>query len=131
MRVLKELLFPSLCHRCKNPSKDFLCPTCQIGFELAEVVDGDRAELFSAGMDFIYSKRREYQELIISCAIVQLSRLQWNYHTIYCEPELIYLKKALEKKIPTRGRRPLYLIHCRENPILLAPIKKHSKILYI
>lgn len=131
MRILKELLFPTLCHRCMEQCENFLCDRCLVGFELAEIEGGDKAAVFAHGLSFIYSKRKEYQEIIISCTIIQLSRLRWGFNTIYCEPELIYLKRALEKKLPRSGPIPLYLIHRKQDPILLEPIKKHSKILFI
>ncbi|MCH9811738.1 hypothetical protein K0U07_03125 [bacterium] len=136
MMSIKELLFPSLCHRClkRSKSKSFLCEECLVVFDLAPVdreENKDVAELFLGGMDFLYTKRKKYQELILSCALVQLHRLRWRVSEIHCEPELVYLKKGLCKNISLEGRMPLYLLHRRENPILLAPMKKHRLILYV
>ena len=134
MNNLKDLLFPSLCHRCLKKSEDFLCGECLPVFDLAPVdrqKNKEVAELFVGGMDFIYSKRKKYQELILSCTLVQLDRLGWRPSEIHCEPELLYLKKGLIGKMGAGGRYPLYLLHRKKNPILLAPMKKRRFLLYI
>lgn len=129
--MLKELFFPSLCHRCLKKEKIFLCSTCLLGIEFAEITDSDQQLLFDAGTDFLYIKRKAYQEIIISCAIIQLKRLGWSFSAIESEPELIYLKKALKRKLFFSGSKTLYLISREVCPILPEPMKNDRYILVI
>lgn len=128
--ILRNLLFPDLCHRCHSPEKNFLCNTCLLGIELADYSDGNSCHLFEANLSFLKKKRTSYQELICKFTHVQLSRIKWKFSHIECEPELIYLKKYLEKNLPSNGSKILYLIS-RKDPILLRPMKKHQYILII
>ena len=99
--------------------------------ELAEYLGDDVAELFDVGADFLLQKRKKFQEVIISYAVIQLNKIGWEFNKIFCEPELRYLKKALEGKIVMGGCKPLYLISRRVNPILLEPMKKDRYILLV
>ncbi len=131
MNLIKELLFPSLCHRCLKKEKNFLCSTCLLGIELSEIKGGDTASLFDAGADFLLIKRKVYQKIICSLATIQLQKLNWRYGSIQSEPELIYLKKYLEKNTICTGAKPLYLVSREENPILLEPMKKERFVLLV
>jgi hypothetical protein len=131
MIQIKELFFPSLCHRCLKKERNFLCSTCLLGIELGAIKRGDTASLFDVGADFLLTKRKAYQEIIISCATVQLQKLNWRYGSIESEPELIYLKKYLDKATLSEAEKPLYLVSREVNPILLEPMKKDRFVLLI
>ena len=87
--------------------------------------------LFSAGIDFLHRPRGEYQRLIESFALIQLNKYHVNFDQIECEPELIFLKKFLGKKIKATGDHHLFLILREYKPILKRPIEKHDTILLI
>ena len=131
MMFLKNLIFPKLCHRCHTPHRNFLCEFCILGFELAPYLGGDVCMLFDSGCDFLHKNRSDYQKIIQSFALIQLLKIRWKFLQIECEPELIHLKKFLKKNVPLDGKKILYLLHRKNNPILKEPILKNSYILII
>ncbi len=131
MMVIKNLLFPKLCHRCHTPHKNFLCELCLLGFEIAAYKGGDVCLLFDTGADFLHKNRSDYQKIIQSFALIQLVKIRWKFSQIECEPELAHLKKFLEKSHPQDGHKILYLLHRRKDPILKEPIRKNSYILIV
>jgi hypothetical protein len=131
MNSIRNLFFPNLCHRCRNEEKNFLCEICLLGMELAAIEKGDVAHLFAAGSDFLLKNRGDYKGIIISYCTIQLEKLGWEYGFVYAEPQLLFLKKPLEMALDTESSNSLYLIHNKENPMLLKPIRKPSYILII
>lgn len=132
MRWVKELIFPPVCHRCKEPQKNTLCNLCLLGLELKQVRPWEPiAHLFESKAPFLIANRAQYKELIIALTVVQLSKLKWKYGRIQCEPELIYLKKYLEKNTSLFGYKTLYIIHRENNPILREAMRKDCFLLII
>ena len=104
---------------------------CLLGLELSPIEKGNVAYLFSSGIDFLKRNRVDYQTIVISCCIIQLEKLHWNFSRVVTEPELMFLKKNIENTLCQKSGKTLYIIHREENPILLEPIKRRSYILII
>ncbi len=132
MRWLKNLIFPNVCNRCKEPEENYLCNLCISGLELKNVRSWEPfAHLFESKVPFLYANRTHYRKLIIAFTVVQLNRLKWTYGRVHSEPELIYLKKYLEKNTKLNGHKTLYLIHRENDPILKEAMRKDSFVLII
>ncbi len=132
MRWLKELIFPAVCNRCKEPNEKYLCNLCLLGLELKNVRPWEpSAHLFESKAPFLYANRAQYRELLIALTVVQLSKLKWRYGRIQSEPEFIYLRNYLEKNTKLYGHKTLYLIHRENDPILREAIRKDSFVLII
>jgi hypothetical protein len=131
MNALKHLFFPRLCHRCHSPTKQFLCNLCLLGVELAPYNGGNVAFLFDGSMNFLHKNRVDYQKMIQSFTLIQLTKLRWTFSHIECEPELIHLKTFLLKNVPQKGEKILFLLHRKNNPILKVPIYKRAYVLIV
>lgn len=107
-----------------------MCNECLLGVELGEK-EGNVIELFAAGADFLKRPRGYCQETVKALALIQLNKFSVMYDHIYCEPELIYLKRFLYRSYPRVGHRPLFIVHRKIDPILTRPLSEHDQILHI
>ena len=87
--------------------------------------------LFDDGLGFYTLPFKDMPEIIGAFAMIQLSRHRIAFGKIECEPELIFLKKYLLKKMELKGEKTLFLVHREKRPILKRPITKYAFVLLI
>ena len=130
IRALRDVLFPCVCRRCRRMCDNYMCHECMLGIELGER-RRNAIHLFDDGLGFYTLPFRDKPEIIGAFAVIQLSRHRITFGKIECEPELIFLKKYLLKKMELNGEKTLFLVHRERNPILKRPITKYSYVLVV
>jgi hypothetical protein len=130
--MIKSFIFPPLCARCRCKCFNFLCERCLLGVELGVLEEGRKVgHLFSEGADFLLQNKTKYKDILLQFAIIQIGIFNWQYGTVQAEPELLFLKKGLEKYTLKESNKTLAIVHDFLHPTLLKPIVCSDLVLIV